>query len=216
MEYNLLEHQKEIVRQMVTIAMETKVHRFSLIPAYEKGNCVEFAMQRPTPTVRATAEDLQVLAHEDLIGLNVEYKHDLAIYNGSVKQSAIDAVKNDFKRPRSNPQSPIQNFYAAVGVVHTGPGNVSIGTQKVGLDGAELGRLMNQMQQALGKVRVEHQPEVKELLEELDAEMKSSQPKQSRIKSFIMSIRSITGDVAEFATNLAAIATAYGITKGAF
>jgi hypothetical protein len=209
MEYNLHEHQRQMLRELVQITQQNPGAEFAILGSTN-------AIKMGQHTVRGTVSDLEALAAEGLVTMNKRGVGDFDAYVGSVKKSAIDAVDSNFQRPGVTTQVPIQNFYAPVGVVHTGQGNVTIQTQKVGLDGAEIGRLMKQMQGALSKVRVEQRTEVKELLEELDAEMKSAQPKQSRIKSYLLGIWNGTSDVAEFGANLAAIAGAYGIAKGIF
>lgn len=209
--YDLLEKQRRAIREMVEAFERSGVNTFLFYAVYGNGKTgVHFECQ-PEEFVEIGRTDLEVLAGEGLIKLVALPGHD-GFLTGSIRQSAIDAVRNEFERPTLATTGSVQNFYAPVGAVHTGRGNIAISKQFVGLPPSEVSNLIRSMRDALSTLPVDGATEAKEHLDALETELKNQVPHQARIKSFLLSLWSVTGNVASFASSLTAIAQAYGVS----
>lgn len=208
--YDLLEHQKKIVREMVAVYQDTGQSNFFYV-----GSSAGFQILFDTKPQRRSVElsfvdDLHVLEQEGLVTLRLSPSTG-QLAGGSLKQSAVDAVAADFKRPSLGPAGIIQNYYAPVGAVHAGVGEIKIDVQNIGIGGDELIRLMESMRDALAELPAQDRSEAAELIDALEGEVRTQVPKQSRVKAFIGALWGLTNGVTTFTSSLLTIAQAYGI-----
>jgi hypothetical protein len=162
--------------------------------------------------IDATGDDLRVLADQELIILKMNERGNPGSF--AIKQSAIDAVQNDFKRP--SPAAPFgatfhQTFYAPVGAFHTGPGNISIETQNVGVTGEELVAIFTDLRRMISELPANDQAEAVDFVDDLEEEARAKVPKQSRIKAALLALWNVSNKAVELATKLAQLGAAYGL-----
>jgi hypothetical protein len=205
--YDLLDRQKEALREMVRIVQETGENSFYYVATFGNPRAIMFP-STPQRSTNASLDDLQVFESEGLVTLR--YKSDGKLSGGSVRRAAVDAVKADFQRPAvASVGGSVQNFFAPVGAVHTGVGNIAI--QNLGMGADEVANLIQRLRGLLPELPPESRIEAEEQLSDFEGEVRAPVPRQSRIKSFLLGLWNSGKDVAEFAANLTQIATAYGV-----
>ena len=206
--YDLLDHQKQIVRDMVKIYEDTGISSFTFFGSSQARSLLFDTQPERMQVAIPSVDDLHVMAAEGLVTLRPGPK---GIMGGGLRQSAVDAVKSDFQRPASAPAGTIQHFYSPVGAVHSGPGNITIGIQDVGIAPADVAAAIADLRAGLDELDPAVKAEATEYLNELEAEVKAEVPKQSRIKSFVVSLCTAVSGGARFVSSLTSIAQAYGI-----
>lgn len=216
--FNLLREQREILTVLCDWYENRGFRNFYFFFVDQGG--AQFMFRRPGENdqrvgTNATEDDLVALANEDLIGLH--YSSAGRLIGGSVKQAAVDALKDGFKRPLPFlPPSLVQTFFAPVGAVHLGPGDITIGKQNIGATTDEVVRLLGEMRRQIDLLGADNRQETAELLDDLTYELKQDIPKQSRIKAYLASLWTAASGVAEFAANITQLAGAYGIDSSTF
>lgn len=214
--YDLLEHQREILRLMVRMYEETGDGVF-YYSATSTAVIVFFQAQpgKEQTQINVRFGDLDALAAEGLVLLRYNTRGNLT--GGQIRHSAVEAVKNDFQKPVAAAAAGTFNtFYAPVGAFHSGPGNISIDTQTVSVTPAELADAMKGLAEAIASMHGAARAEAAELLDDLQAELRAQVPKQSRVKASLLAIWTVAKDAVAVGANLVKIAEGYGIDPRLF
>lgn len=167
--YNLLDHQKRIVRELVKIYEETQASDF-YFSSTSGGSAIWY--EGPPDKRRhitASSSDLQALAAEDLIILKFSGRNGEA-NGGSIRQSAVEAVRDEFRKPLppSAGGAVYQTFYAPVGAVNAGPSRIEITRLDVGASASDLAALIADLRDLAGQLPAPERAEAAENLNDLE------------------------------------------------
>nr|WP_290224270.1 hypothetical protein [Trichocoleus desertorum] len=107
--------------------------------------------------------------------------------------------------------SVVQNFHAAVGAVQNGNYNRAEVTQHIGMDAAEVLKLIQKLEQEVPNIPQENQDVAADSIEVLKAEVVATPTKVARIKGALFALWTSGKDVASFINAVTAIAERFHI-----
>jgi hypothetical protein len=121
----------------------------------------------------------------------------------------VDEIERSRKAPREPtehfPATVIQYFTAPVGAVHTGPHSSSEVTQNFGANASEVLGLLQELRQGFQSLPEDEREQAMEVVDALEEEIQSQNPRKGSIRAFLGQIGSFAADTA---ANVAAAAIA--------